>query len=240
MKKLFVILSVCCSIMSVNASISITSAEGWLESAFVEWTASGDYNGYIAYVRPQGGGYRALDQELLRGYSTYFRADALGLPAGSYQLKVVPVVNGAEVPAEAIETSILTVRPHDRNGFAHFNWNKGVGAYKDNGELKDGAKVLYVYKGNAKTVSMDVTVDSKGKKETKTGLQDIITGYQKGYEKTPLCIRIIGTLEASDIDRFDSKEEGLQVKGKNADYELNITIEKALQKNHKLSHLVHL
>jgi len=225
MKKFLVFTLVLCSCLSANASVQIKSAEGWLESAFVEWTYSGDHSDYNVYVRPEGGSYTVLDKQLLRSYSNYFRADALGLPAGSYQLKVVPVANGAEVSGEAVETGILTVRPHDRNGFAHFNWNKGVGAYKDNGELKDGAKVLYVYKGNAKTITMDVTVDSKGKKETKTGLQDIITGYQKGYETTPLCIRILGTLEAADIDRFDSSAEGLQVKGRNADSELNITIE---------------
>ena len=225
MKKLLVISFVFCSILSAGAAVQIKSTDGWLESAFVEWMHSGSYSDYNVYVRPEGGDYTVLDKQLLRSYSNYFRADALGLPAGNYQLKVVPMANGAELEAEASETGVLPVRAHDRNGFAHFNWSKGVGAYKDNGELKDGAKVLYVYKGNAKTITMDVIVDSKGTKQTKTGLQDIITGYQKGYEKTPLCIRIIGTLEASDIDRFDSSAEGLQIKGNKAYSELNITIE---------------
>lgn len=226
MKKLLLFSFLLCSTLSANASVPIRTSNGWLESAFVEWLIQDGYSDYNVYVRPEGGDYTALDKQLLRCYSNYFRADALGLPAGKYQLKVVPIAaDGSEVENEASETRVLTVRPHDRNGFAHFNWNKGVGAYKDNGELKDGAKVLYVYKGNAKTVTMDVTVDNKGKKETKTGIQDIITGYQKGYETTPLCVRILGTLEASDIDRFDSSAEGLQIKGKNADSELNITIE---------------
>ncbi len=226
MKKLIAISLFFCSVLSVNASISITSAEGWLESAFVEWTASGDYNGYIAYVRPQGGGYRALDQELLRGYGTYFRADALGLPAGNYQLKVVPVANGAEVAGDAQETGILSVRAHDRNGFAHFSWNEGVGAYKNNGELKDNARVLYVHKGNAKTVSLDMIVDSKGKTETRTGIQNIIQAFEKGYETRPLSVRILGTLEAGDMDEFGSSKEGLQVKGnKSRNNTLNVTIE---------------
>ncbi|MBQ7530242.1 MAG: pectate lyase [Paludibacteraceae bacterium] len=225
MKKLFIFSFIFCSILSVNAAVQIKSTDGWLESAFVEWTASEAYADYNVYVRPESGDYTLLDKQLMRSYSNYFRADALGLPAGNYQLKVVPIVDGAEVAIEARETGLMPVQAHDRNGFAHFNWNKGVGAYKDNGELKDGAKVLYVYKGNAKTVSMDVTVDSKGKKETKSGLQAIITGYQKGYETTPLCVRILGTLEASDMDEFGSSSEGLQVKGKSADAELNITIE---------------
>ena len=225
MKKLLAISFVFCSILSAGAVVQIKSTDGWLESAFVEWTYSGNYSDYNVYVRPEGGDYTVLDKQLSRSYSNYFRADALGLPAGNYQLKVVPIADGLELENEASETGVLPVRAHDRNGFAHFNWSKGVGAYKDNGELKDGAKVLYVYKGNAKTITMDVVIDSKGTKQTKTGLQDIITGYQKGYEKTPLCIRIIGTLEASDIDRFDSSAEGLQIKGNKAYSELNITIE---------------
>lgn len=225
MKKIFVFTLVLCSCLSINASVHIKSAEGWLESAFVEWTNSGEYSDYNVYVRPEGGSYTQLDKQLLRSYSKSFRADALGLPAGNYQMKVVPVANDAEVESAASETAILTVRAHDRRGFAHSNWKNGVGAYKDNGELKDGAQVLYIYKGNAKTVTMDVTVDTKGKVQTFTGIQAIITAYQKGCEKTPLCVRILGTLEASDMDEFGSSSEGLQIKGKTADSELNITIE---------------
>ncbi len=226
MKKFFIFTLVLCSCLSANASVFIKSAEGWLESAFVEWTYSGNYSDYNVYVRPQGGSYTVLDKQLLRSYSNYFRADALGLPAGSYQLKVVPVANGAEVSGEAVETGILTVRPHDRNGFAHFNWSEGVGAYKNTGELKDNARVLYIYKGNAKTVSLDMKVDSKGKTETRTGIQNIIQALEKGYEDRPLCIRILGTLEASDMDEFGSSAEGLQVKGnKKRNYTLNVTVE---------------
>ena len=225
MKRILVFTIVLCSCLTAGASVYVRGAAGWLESAFVEWSVLEGYSDYNVYVRPEGGSYSKLDKELLRSYSDYCRADALGLPAGNYQMKVVPVKNNADVESEASETAILTVRAHDRNGFAHFNWNQGVGAYKDNGELKSGAKVLYVYKGNAKTITMDVTIDSKGNKETKTGLQDIITGYQKGFEHTVLCIRIIGTLEASDMDRFDSSSEGLQVKGKSENSEMNITLE---------------
>lgn len=226
MKK-FVLLSILLfSLSCIQAAVNITSAEGWLESAFVEWTPLGTYTDYNVYVRPENGTYTVLDKQLLRSYSDHFRADALGLPADNYQLKVVPVDNdGAEVESDASETDILAVQAHDRNGFAHFNWHSGVGAYTDNGELKDGAQVLYVYKDNAKTISMDVLKDAKGTRQTCVGIQAIITGYQKGFETTPLCVRILGTLDASDMDEFGSSAEGLQVKGKTADSELNITIE---------------
>lgn len=226
MKKILVFTIIFFSCLSANAAVQIKSAEGWLESAFVEWTTMSDYSDYNVYVRAEGGSYTKLDKPLLRSYGDYCRADALGLPAGNYQLKVVPVKDNADVESEATETGILAVRAHDRRGFAHSNWNQGVGAYKDNGKLKDGTIILYVHKGNAKTISMDIQVEKAGKpKTTCTGIQAIITGYQKGNETRPLDVRILGLLQASDMDEFGSSEEGVQIKGKNADAVLNMTIE---------------
>ncbi len=226
MKKFLVLTIIFFSCLSANAAVQIKSAEGWLESAFVEWTALSGYSDYNVYVRPEGGSYTVLDKPLLRSYGDYCRADALGLYAGKYQLKVVPVKDNADVESEASETDILTVRAHDRRGFAHSNWTQGVGAYKDNGMLKDGTIVLYVHKGNAKTISMDIQVEKAGKpKTTCTGIQAIITGYQKGNETRPLDVRILGLLQASDMDEFGSSSEGVQIKGKNADAVLNMTIE---------------
>lgn len=226
MKKFLVFTIVLFSCMSAGAAVHISNAAGWLESAFVEWNTLEGYSDYNVYVRPQGGTYTVLDKQLLRSYSDHCRADALGLPAGSYQLKVVPVANGADVEADASETAVLTVSAHDRNGFAHFNWSQGVGAYTDNGALKANAIVLYVHKNNAKTITQDIQVESGSKPMTTcTGIQKIITGYQKGNETRPLDVRIIGLLEASDMDEFGSSSEGLQIKGKNADAVLNMTIE---------------
>ena len=226
MKKITSFLVLACVALVANATVQINHAAGWLESALVEWAPSTAYNDYNVYVRPEGGEYKLIDKTLIRYYGHYFRADALGLPAGNYQLKVVPVADDAEVTADAAETAVIAVRPHDRNGFAHFNWKNGVGAYKDNGELKEDAQVIYVHAGNAKTVTADIQVEDPKKypKTTLTGIQAILAGYEKGRETTPLCIRIIGTLEASDIDSFGSSEEGLQIKGKSYS-EVNITIE---------------
>lgn len=226
MKKILVLVVAFCAVLSAHAAVTIQKAEGWLESAFVEWAPLGDYEDYNVYVRQDGTEYVALDKPLIRLYDGYYRADALGLPVGKYQLKVVPVVEEAEVASEATETELLSVRAHDRRGFAHSNWTKGVGAYTDNGNLKEGALVLYVHKGNAKTISVDIQVEKAGKAMTTcTGIQAIINGYQKGNETRPLDVRIIGLLEAGDMDEFGSSSEGVQIKGKNADAVLNMTIE---------------
>lgn len=226
MKKYLFLAVAMSAFLNAKAAVTIQTAEGWLESAFVEWAPLGDFDDYNVYVRQEGTDYVKLDKPLIRKYEDHYRADALGLPVGQYQLKVVPVADEAEVTSEAAETELLSVRAHDRNGFAHFNWPNGVGAYTNNGNLKADARVLYVHKGNAKTIEADVIVDSKGKKETRTGIQNIIQGYEKGYETRPLCVRIIGMLEASDMDAFGSSAEGLQVKGnKKRNYTVNITIE---------------
>ena len=211
--------------VSAKAAVTINEAAGWFESAYVTWQKTAGMS-YHVYVSPAATDtWTKLDDELVREYPTYGRADALGLKAGSYQLKVVPVSNGAEVTADAAVTDALTVMAHDRSGFAHVGVSDGIGAYKNDGTLKDNAKVLYVWANNAKTITFDVAKDNKGGVTTGTGLQDIITLYQKGYETTPLAIRIIGTIKAADMDRFDSSEEGLQVKGKNNYSNMPITFE---------------
>ena len=214
-----------CAMTAKAAAVSITGQGGWFESAYVTWqkTAGLAYNVYVSPANANM--WTKLDDELVREYPAYGRADALGLMAGSYQFKVVPVSGDSEVAADAAVSSAVEVKAHDRSGFAHVGMSGGIGAYKNDGTLKQGAKVLYVWADNAKTITHNVVTSSKGAVTTGKGLQDIIYLYQKGYDTTPLAIRIIGTIKADDMDRFDSSAEGLQVKGKGAYSEMPITIE---------------
>ena len=227
LKNIFVGLFLIAGISTASAAVSITKEAGWLESVYAQWTPLSEYTNYHAYIRPQGGTYTQLDQYLLRNYGTYCRVDAVGLKAGKYQLKIVPVdASGNEVAAQAKETAVLTATAYDRNGYAHFNEKyNGIGAYKNDGTLKSGAKVFYVTANTAKKITTNVITDNKGKTTTCTGMQAIIDAYQKGQDTTPLCFRIIGTVTTSDMDKLSSSAEGLQIKGKGADSELNITIE---------------
>lgn len=223
-------LMICCLLMALGAStamaaVKITGQTGWMESACVTWQKQAGLT-YNVYISAAGAAqWTKLDDQLVREYPTYGRADALGLKAGSYQLKVVPVSNGSEQTADAAVSEAVTVKAHDRSGFAHVGMSGGIGAYKNDGTLKDGARVIYVWADNAKSVTLDVVTGSKGTTTTGTGLQDIVALYQKGYETRPLAIRIVGTIKAADMDRFDSSSEGLQVKGKGAYSDMPITIE---------------
>ena len=225
MKKILLFLVVMLCAVSSKAALSQQAQGGWYESCWMEFTGlSSSYTGYNAYVSADGSNWTQLDGQLIRSYGTYGRVEALGLPAGTFKLKVVPVVNGTEVAADAVVSGNLEVRNFDRSGFAHHGYS-GVGAYNDNGTLKTGAKVFYVTSKTAKTISTSVVTDDKGGTTKCTGLQAIITAYEKGRDTTPIAFRFLGVVNASDLDALGSKAEGLQVKGRNADSELNMTFE---------------
>lgn len=184
--------------------IQITEAKGWQESAYLKWAPFEGASSYNVYVDD-----KKIDAQLIRQYASYYRADVLGLKAGNYSVKVVPVnAEGTEITG-ANTASNLVVKSYNREGFAHFKYD-GVGAYNNDGTLKAGAKVLYITAKTAKTVSTTVNT---GKSETITGLQSIIDAYSKGKDKTPIAFRIIGKVSLSDLDHISSSAEGLQIKG---------------------------
>ena len=192
--------------------IQITEAKGWQESAYLKWAPFEGASSYNVYV-----GDKKIDAQLIRQYASYYRADVLGLKAGTYSVKVVPVnAEGTEIAGENTASN-LVVKSYSREGFAHFKYD-GVGAYNNDGTLKAGAKVLYITAKTAKTVSTTVNT---GNSETITGLQSIIDAYSKGNDKTPIAFRIIGKVNLSDLDHISSSAEGLQIKGA----EMNMTFE---------------
>lgn len=192
--------------------IQITEAKGWQESAYLKWAPFEGASSYNVYVDD-----KKIDAQLVRQYVSYYRADVLGLKAGTYSVKVVPVnAEGTEIAGDNTASN-LVVKSYNREGFAHFKY-AGVGAYNNDGTLKAGAKVLYITAKTAKTVSTTVNT---GKLETITGLQSIIDAYSKGKDKTPIAFRIIGKVNLSDLDHISSSAEGLQVKGA----KMNMTFE---------------
>ncbi len=205
-----------------NKGIEITEAKGWHEALFVEWKPFTGADSYNVYVK--GGQYAdftKIDDQLVRGYASYLRADALGLKAGTYTVKVAPVIGGQADETKASTASNLQVINFNRDGYAHSNTTSGIGAYNNDGTLKANARVIYVTAGNAKTIKLDM--DAGGKTETRTGIQDILQAYEKGSETRPLAVRIIGLLKAGDMPTFGSTAEGLQIKGRGQ--EMNLTLE---------------
>jgi len=210
-----------------KASVTITASGGWFESAYVEFTPDGS-SYYNVYYSTNKSSWTKIDDQLVRKYSSSKgRADVLGITAGTYYIKVASV-NSSGTETSNTVSGALTVKAHDRAGFAHLNWSKGIGAYQNNGKLKSGANILYITKSNAKTVTMSVP-SSSSKTTSYTGLQTIIDAwtkaYSKGWSTTPLDIRVLGTLSYADMDKFSSSAEGIQIKGASAYADCPITFE---------------
>lgn len=205
-----------------NTGVEITEAKGWLESAYVKWNPYTGATSYNVYVKGgQYSDYTKIDYQLVRDYTSYGRADVVGLKAGTYSIKVVPVVNDVESTDAASEATSILVKNYDRSGFAHFK-NSGVGAYNDDGTLKDGAVVLYITKDNFNTIQYDITVGNA--KETRTGLGDILQAFEKGTETRPFAIRFIGQVTA-DTGQLLGEANSLQLKGKGETSNMNVTFE---------------
>ncbi len=199
--------------VSKEGDVKVLSVKGGLETACVTWEINS--YGYEVYYKGENvTDYKKIDNELIRRYTDYFRADLIGLKAGSYDIKIVPVINGNADQSKATETKV-EVSAHAREGFAFSHsspYKTGSGAYNDDGTLKDGATVLYVTKDNADSITYTGVVDSKGKTSTATGLVNIMALRQKGYDKTPLAVRFIGLIPDSSITGLNSSGY-VQVKG---------------------------
>ena len=196
------------------ASGAITEASGWLETAYVKWTPVTGATGYNVYVKSASASdsaYVQLDDELIRKYPSYMRADAVGLKAGDYVMKIVPLNNGKENTAAAIVSDKLTVKAHDRSGFtfsSNSSVKNGVGAYNNDGTLKSNASVLYVTEANKNTVKMKI-----GNTEY-TGVAAITQAIKAKNNCQPVAIRIIGQVTLSGLACKDvSSAYAIGVKG---------------------------
>ncbi|WP_425466215.1 pectate lyase [Paenibacillus methanolicus] len=211
------------------AGVTITGSGGWNEAAYVKWAPVSNAEGYNVYVKPASAAdsqYQRIDNELIRQYPSYWRADAVGLAAGNYVLKVEAKLSGGSTVSAV--TGAIAVAAHDRSGFAFSaasTYGTGSGAYNDNGTLKSGAQVVYLTSDTAKTVTLDVKVSSSGGLQTAVGLGEILSLRQKGYDKTPLAIRFIGKVTADDLSGQLNSSGYLEVKGKNNYAEMNMTLE---------------
>lgn len=213
MKKILHYILLLFASVNVWSQVAITESSGGLESAFVKWTPFVGADSYNIYYTGGGQTDIKLDRQLIRSYDTYLRADVLGLAAGSYTLKIIPVISGTESIANAAITGSLTVKSHNREGFAFAN---GIipGAYNADGTPKTDAKIIYVTGATANTVSGTV-LDNNGVAIPATGLVNILSARGAGYDKTPLIIRLIGTLRDTEVTGLNAGNF-LDFRGSNA------------------------
>jgi len=189
MKKNFLVgIFVVVSQLFYAQDIQITEANGWFESAAVEWEPLEGADIYNVYYSGNGNINKKIDDQLVRCYGSYYRADLLGLAAGNYTVSIAPVINGVE--GSLTESTPIEVMAHDRNGFAHSN-GRVPGAYNMDGTLKENAVVIYITEENKNTYPLFVIGASSN---PCIGLQAIFDGFKRARDTRPLCVRIVGTI----------------------------------------------
>ncbi len=198
-------------------SVTFSESKGWIETAFVKWQPVQNASRYNVYYSGEGVVNKQVDDYLIRSYGSYFRADVLGLKAGTYTITVKPVILGVE--GTGATTASLTVFPHDRNGFA-FHGGRVPGGYKADGTPKDNAVILYITEKSKNTVSFNVITNNNGNTTNYVGFQNIFSGIKKGIDKRPYIFRLVGNI----TDFTDMENGDLVVENKNNDQSY-ITVE---------------
>lgn len=181
------------------------SVGGWFESIYAEIPGieDADVTG-VSYSGTMNGSLSGEDlQYLVRDYNGGVRIDIPGLQAGNYTL----TVNTSE---GTVTKNNISVMEYDRSGYAHFNYDEGVGAYNNNGTLKDKAIVLYVTEDNKNDVTLTYNgktvtgigniLNSRGAKSSGGSLINSNQGILEDLatDGVPLVVRIVGEVKAGD------------------------------------------
>ena len=212
---------------AMNANVEQRIVGSGLESAYIEWESVDNATGYNVYICDESSGnYEQLDNELIRRYkdgtASYWRADAVGLKAGKYHFRIVPIINDQNDSSKQFDSDVINVQAHDRTGFA---WVDGetTGAYNMDGTLKENANIIYITEETKDMVSLELQTSSSGKTETAQGLQNILDLYKKGYDQTPLVIRFIG--KVTDPSALDGGDIVISGSGSEKRINCGITLE---------------
>ena len=197
--------------MPINtfAATSFSTAGGWFETLYAEWSGNkSDVTG-VSYSGTASGSLTGDDLTyLVRQDGSNVRLDIPGLKAGTYNLTVT--TNSGTITKENIK-----VYEYDRSGYAHYDAHKegvtGIGAYNDDGTLKSNAVVVYVTEENKNTVQLPgytgsqypagignilnyKSADANG--VTGGGKIDIVKQLRE--EGIPLDVRFLGTIRGGD------------------------------------------
>ncbi len=132
--------------------VKVLSTGAYNESLYVTWEDNSPESAQVEYKAVGATDWIKVDAPLVRKDADgNARVDIVGLKAGSYNVKITTSANvTSELPGA------IAVAAYDRSGYAHFNYTAGVGAYNDDGTLKDNALVIYVTEQNKNTVMDEV------------------------------------------------------------------------------------
>ncbi len=163
--------------------ISVNAFLGLNEQIYINFTKTEGFSYKIGYKKVSDSEYSELDTNLMIDTDGAYDCYVLGISEGKYDIKIE--ADSENEHAEKIIKGI-NVAAQDRSGYAHFGYSDGIGAYNNDGTVKDGTAILYVTNETKNTVTMTI-----GGTEY-VGLVNIMQKlYQCDY---PVLIRIIGRI----------------------------------------------
>lgn len=205
-----------------SGDIKVEYAGGWNEMAYIVCSGLNDASVTgVSYTGASTGELTGDDfKYLVRDVAEGVRVDLLGLKPGTYSITLKTSKGDVTQPG-------IVVGEQDRSGYAHFNYNEGIGAYTDGGQLKANAKILYITENNKNTVTItskdgtSVTgignilnsagMDAGSGKTANGGTANTNAGIIKklAADGTPLVIRIVGNVSTPEgVTVFDSADMG--------------------------------
>ena len=138
----------------------------------------------VTYNAAGSNSVTAVPSELIRTVNGATRVDIVGVSAGTYDINLS--IGGTNFTLGDIE-----VEAYDRSGYAHFDpdapndmYANGIGAYENDGTLKDGALVIYLTEENKNDISNSAYVyDEETDSYTKADITGIMQQgkYSIGY-----------------------------------------------------------
>ncbi len=202
------------NITPAYAADPVLSAGGWFETLFAQVTNVKDSDiTAVSYSGDYSGNLTGDDLTyLVRDTSNGVRIDIPGLREGTYNLSVT-TKNGT------VTASDIPVYSYDRTGYAHKDAKdkgySGVGAYNDDGSLKNNATVIYVTDENKNTVTIPGMSDSPVGIGNILNYKSTASGSTSGSGKadtfkkltssdTPLVVRFVGEVYAGDENTLGS------------------------------------
>lgn len=170
-----------------DTTIGAVEVVGGEESIRLYFETSEDYT-YSVYYKlklAEDYFYERLDDELMVAGGNSYSYYILGITEGVYKVKI-EAVSKKNGDVFWITLTNIEVTPQDRSGYAHFGAEEGVGAYNNDGTLKEGTKVIYVTNENKNTVTCEINGTEY------VGLVNILQAQYRS--STPMLIRIIGKI----------------------------------------------
>ena len=154
-------------------------------SLYFEKIESYTYAVYYKLKDADDSDYVKLDDELMIADENAYNCYILGITEGVYKVKI-EATSKTNGDVFFITLTNIEVALQDRSGYAHFGANEGVGAYNNDGTLKEGTKIIYVTNENKNTVTCRINGTEY------VGLVNILQAQYKS--STPMLIRIIGKI----------------------------------------------